>query len=177
MSYVIPGARVIKSIQRGTINLGASASGTATITAVDVNNSIARYLGNTYGTDLATTTSAGLHLVTLTNATTVTATRVNAGPGTSIVSYEVVEYYPGQIKRVQRGTMSLAGVTSNTATITAVDTTKAQLELLGTDTNEANGFPGQYMANIVLTNATTITATKGIATSTVTVSYQVTEFY
>ena len=84
---------------------------------------------------------------------------------------------PGTFKSVQRGTISLAGVASNTATISAVTTSKSRLRYLGstTDTDSAS-----VNLNIVLTNSTTITASRGFATGgaiTSVVSYEIEEVY
>ena len=169
----------IKSIQRGTIALtnigGGEHSVTATITAVDVNNSRLIYLGNiTSGP--AANQERGVYL-RLTNATTVTAT-VGSGSSLQTVSYEVIEYYPGVIKSVQRGTIALNAVASNTATITSVNTSKSQMDFLGQD-NTVGDDNRQTMARLALTNATTVTATLNTATALgiTTVSYQVTEYY
>lgn len=163
----------IKSIQRGTVTLTGVGSNTATITAVDPTNSILRWLGASHSTG---TTTDGLARIDLTNATTVTATRQGTG-GNLVVSFEVIEYYPGVIKSVQRGTITLATVTSNTATITSVDTTKATLEMLGWNTNDTANNPTNWDVRIVLTNATTITGTMGTASATVGLGYQVVEWF
>lgn len=83
MSYA---TSVIKSIQRGTISITGT-SATATITSVSTAKSAVAFLGfqsNSYSIDAPS--------VTLTNATTVTATR-SVGTNTSICGYQVVEYY------------------------------------------------------------------------------------
>lgn len=78
------------------------------------------------------------------------------------------------IKSIQRGTIALVGVDSNTATITSVDTTKSVLRHLGQITNGTSVPDGQ--CHLVLTNATTITATKSSANNNATVSYEVVEY-
>lgn len=153
----------IKSIQRGTIAGGS----TATITSVDTANSILRYLGHSSNNDNQNLDGVRL---SLTNATTVTANVDTAGGGV-IVSYEVIEYYPGIIKSIQRSTMGA----NTTATITSVDVTKSQLDFLGvTTTSASSGDQGRCY--LTLTNATTITS--GSAGGlTVTAGYQVVEWY
>lgn len=93
-------------------------------------------------------------------------------------------YTPGQIKSIQRGTITIAANQSSaTATITSVDTSKAELRLLGfyvstmdTDTPTINIRNHVY---VTLANATTVSAlrhyadTSGVAT----VSYEVVERY
>lgn len=84
------GARPIKSIQRGTITVTSASSATATITSVNTAKCELRMLG--YGVD-----SPGDHQyvprLTLTNSTTITATR-NVSDGISTtVSWELTEFY------------------------------------------------------------------------------------
>lgn len=82
--------QIIKSIQRGTITLASVSSNTATITAVDIAKSVLIHMGWSSDTDSA---KQAVYL-SLTNSTTVTANRGEAGAtGTSTVSYEVVEFY------------------------------------------------------------------------------------
>ncbi len=84
---------------------------------------------------------------------------------------------PLTIKSIQRGTIALGPATSNTATITSVNTSYAQLANLG----QQNGNPtvaGAQQSNVRLafTNATTITGTTtGDDGSAITVGFQVTE--
>lgn len=85
----------------------------------------------------------------------------------------------GLIKNIQRGTIAITGSdTSNTATITSVNTAKSDIDFLGTEhsAGDATDF-----GRVALTNATTVTATRatgGAPTSaTTTVGFQVTEYY
>ncbi len=83
-----PIGMTIKSIQRGTIALaGAATTGTATITAVDTTKTELRFLGQSAGGGGDQHTA----WITLTNSTTITATRVTAS-GTTTVSWELTEY-------------------------------------------------------------------------------------
>lgn len=90
----IRGGSVIKSIQRGTISItGTNTTAIATVTAVDVNKSIINWVGQNAFATGAGTSQGDIYLI-LTNATTITATRINSGVSqTSIVSYELVEYF------------------------------------------------------------------------------------
>jgi len=96
----------IKSIQRGVINLGTSAtSATATITSVNTSKAMVNFLGSSSagalgefreGGNLKGLYSKNGHhfvRVALTNATTVTVTRAQANNATTVVSYEVIEFY------------------------------------------------------------------------------------
>jgi hypothetical protein len=79
---------VVKSIQRGTVNVTSSSyANTATISAVVVAKSKVSYLGYT-------TVYTSPANVVLTNTTTVTATTVVLPSGdTGNLAFEVVEYY------------------------------------------------------------------------------------
>lgn len=71
----------------------------------------------------------------------------------------------GGIKSIQRGniTVNIAGTGttySNTATITAVDTSKSVLSLLGHTFPASTNF-GPAVARLELTNGTTVTAFAG----------------
>lgn len=85
----------------------------------------------------------------------------------------VVNPPPGSLKSIQRGVISMVGSVSGTATITAVDTSKTELRLLGV----SNTTVLADLARVVLTNATTITATRGSTSGTSEVSWELTEFY
>lgn len=85
------GGSPIKSIQRGTITFdGSNTSVSATISSVDTTKTFLSYLGyqaNSSFTDIRTNATR----LSLVNATTVTATKEYA-TGTTVVSYEVIEY-------------------------------------------------------------------------------------
>ena len=82
----------------------------------------------------------------------------------------------GGIKSIQRGVISLAsgGSTSGTATLSpSVDTTKTELRVLGCSSDTTlDGF-----ARAVLTNSTTVTATRPATTSNTVLSWEITERY
>ncbi len=165
----------IKSIQRGTIALTAgNLTGTVTITAVVTANCVLTFLGVTSDTATANAERAEAR-VSLTNATTVTATRADSTDN-ALLSFEIMEYQPGVIKSVQRGTINI--VTSTTDPITAVDTTKANLSFLGFTldaTAAATLRPDVMQPKLVLTNATTVTGSRNTSTGTCIVGYQVAE--
>ena len=112
--------------------------------------------------------------------------RVVAGAGTTDPANDATNWRPDggrPIKSIQRGTLTISdgtGVISGTATISSVNTAKTELRLLGwSNTDNSNVVHAGYESpRIVLTNATTITAT--IPTSrgfTTTISWELTEFY
>ena len=83
------------------------------------------------------------------------------------------------IKSVQRGVITIASQkASATATINAVNMSKSKLVFTGLMTTSSEG--GQSTeTNLVLTNATTVTATRGTSSykTTVEIPYQVVEYY
>ena len=90
----VPGGGMIKSIQRGIVAiLGSNAAGTATVTAVNTSKAVLTHLGSSIfvgATDAADSDGR----ITLTNSTTITATRGNNASSSALnISYELVEYY------------------------------------------------------------------------------------
>ena len=169
--------KLIQSIQSGTITI-AGTTDTATITAVDVTRSTLHYNG---GQVDDTTSDTGIYLgrLTFTNATTITGTRTDS-TGTMTQFFQVIQYWPGVIRSVQRGTITLTTAQSNnTATITAVqDTARSRVEMLGISTLETNGALGAAI-DIRMTNATTVQVIRGVVGSVgdTVVGFQVTEFW
>jgi len=169
---------IVKNIQYGSISIGSgNTSNTATITSVDTSNSLIFWLGS-YNTS-ATTNQDMIANVALTNATTVTATRSHGGTNTCVARFVVIEFIPGVLTSVQRGTITIAsGSTSNTATITSVSENVAFFNCLGyRSTNSSAERIDSAFATVDLTAATTVTATRGVNDSFDTiVGYQVAEF-
>ena len=83
------------------------------------------------------------------------------------------------IRSIQRGTISVAaGASSNTATVTSVNTAKSELKFLGQSPDAATAMYGKELLRIELTNATTVTATRGGSPSRGNVvSYELVEYY
>ena len=91
------------------------------------------------------------------------------------------------VKRVQRGTITIAVKTNSaTATINAVDTAKAAVLFggfsNGNNYNMSNVSPQYLDVRLELTSSTVITATRGGSSSEqkdgeITIPYQVVEFY
>jgi len=168
---------IIKSIQRNTITLNNVTSNTATINAVDPNNAVLNYLGFAGGST-STTIKNIMTRVELTNSTTVTATVNTAIASNHVISFEVVEYFPGIIKSLQRGTIS-ASSSPGTATITAVDTTKSIVGWGGYTTDSSLAMEGDTLTMYMdLQNSTTVRFTQpNMAATNWVVPYQVVEFY
>ena len=162
----------VRSIQRATITITGATSATSTITAVDISNAELHYLGRTYNNNAGTCDQALVRL-TFTNPTTITASVITS-PGADIltVSFEVIEYVPGVIKSIQRGTITQA---AGTATILPVNLLKSHLDFLG-NTSTVGAPLIDVDGKMVLTNATTVTYSVGAAGTQVG-GYQVVEFY
>lgn len=81
------------------------------------------------------------------------------------------------IKSIQRGTVVIAlNTTSATATISAVTTSKAMVNILGyTGGFQTTDDPGVYLGRIALTNSTTVTAIREASGVALTISYEVIE--
>lgn len=78
----------------------------------------------------------------------------------------------------QRGTISLtAGLTTAPATISSVTTTRAQCLPAGTAFDNVSTSDQYKLATIVLTNATTVTATRITAGDILTCGYEVQELF
>ncbi len=167
---------LIKSIQRNTITLSGVTSNTRTITSVVPANSLLYWLGCTYSLDADPDTSSSAVRIDVTDATTITGFK-NTGSNTAIVSFELVEYWPGVLKSVQRDTIAFSGATSATKAITAVNTAKAHASFLGWTTNQVNGYWARFGPRIDLTSAILVTCTKGIAADSITAGFQVAEYY
>ena len=171
---------LIKSIQRGTITLADTVtSNTATITSVSVANTRLVWCGNNSVNAGGGGSGSGptIARIDLTNATTVTATR-STGTDTLIVSYEVIEYWPGILKTVQKGTVTATAAASGTATLatTLGSVNKATLDVLGY--LGAVAFSADnFMGHVVLTNTTTVTLTRVSTNNNLTAGYQVCEWF
>lgn len=171
-------AGIIQSIQQVTITIAAgSASNTATITSVDTTKACiwnqeftSADTGNEFGEIFAG--------VDLTNATTVTATRaISSGTAAVTVYCTVIEFVSSAITSIQKGTISLVNVASNTATISSVTTSRSVAILNGWTNSSTDNFPGREFCAVTLTNATTVTGIRGTnPANTAVVYYTIVEF-
>lgn len=173
---------LVRSVQRGVITLAINTtSGTATIAAVDTANSVLVFLMNSTNYN-NTEWRYQMGRMALTNSTTITLSRTaTALVGDSIAgSWELIEFHPGVIKSIQRGTVTVDGSATDTATITAVNPAKSQTYALGM-TGDSNLYAGYtQQVYLTLTDATTVTTTfQGWSGGGVgeTVGFQVVEFY
>lgn len=168
----------IQSLQTGTIAiLNTSATATATLSpAVAVANAWLIPMGST-STEASGALTDFNARITLTNATTITGTRV--GTTLSLTPrFAVLEFVPGVVRSIQYGTVALTAVASATATITAVVAAKTIVTPLGFSTNASATIAGsQTDLDVVLTNPTTVTVTGNNSANTYTVGFVAVEFY
>ena len=146
---------LIRSIQYGTTTAVGAGTATATITSVDTSNACLFFLGCS-----SNQTAPGGHWAgacVLTNSTTVT-TSYDAAIDTRALDFCVVEFQTGLIKSRQAFVVTCVNAATATATITAVDTKKAQILFDGMHTYD--GANVQY-GRVTLTNATTVTLVRG----------------
>lgn len=169
----------VQSVEQVSIDVFAELSDTATITPVDMTRSSLFWQGQTMSTATQGADDSWV-LLELTNGTTVTATKKATGTVNSIVNGVVVQWAPGVVKSIQRGTIAIgSGNDSNTATITAVGINNSMLNYLGfnSDDTGASGDVDEYIPTLELTDSTTITAQRGTSdTSVTTVSWELVEF-
>lgn len=173
----------VRSVQRGTFTMGAAAaSGTVTITTVDTSNAVLTAMNNTPAQAANVATAATIFWrTTLTNSTTITFNSALAGDA-RIIYWELIEYWPGVIKSKQTGTITVSGVSSATATVTAVNESKSILFLAGNTcvyNGAAYGDPRETPGNCYLLNSTTVRVVRGSndAAYAGTWGYQLVEFY
>jgi hypothetical protein len=189
---IIGNTRLVESIQRGTISVGATeAQANASITAVDTTRSILLPGGKV----AALGVSALVYNMPRLSLATSSIVRANMNTVTGTNSrqpYQVVQFYPGVIKNVIRNTFTIPqNQASGTANLSpTVDPDKTVVTYLGhTDTNDnafsSLGDPRFTWVELVLTNSSTLTGSRAASytsfsasyTYTTTVSYEVVEFY
>jgi len=157
----------IKNVQYGTITVNG---GTATITEVVVANSILFFLGNDCGD--ASGAAYGFSSLVFTSPTVIT---FSTGANSNVGSFCVLEFVPGFIKSAGSGTVTMTGVGSATVTIPSVNTSKTFVTYIGHGSND--GTSTAQWGRLALTNSTTITASRQLASNTTNVRYSYLEFY
>lgn len=158
----------IDSIQQGSIAItGANTSNTDTISSVTTSRSVVLHNGQS-STDSGVAFGRSICDLALTNATTVTATRVPTDVLTTTTNYVVIEFAAGIVDSVQEFNITITNSlnTTNTATITSVDTSRSFIFPGGITTNDSGGVGlDASICYAELTNGTTVTATRNTAGS------------
>jgi hypothetical protein len=160
---------VVKSVQHGTVSLSTNdTTFDITISPVDVNYSVPivyNGMGETYC----------FFYPTLYNSTTLRLQRANYTTPPYPFDWQVIEFYPGVVNQIIKGTATIVNADSLSITIPYVKIEKSVVILSGYTTT-ASAI--NYIPKLGLTNNTTLTATrKGYTTSVgTTFSYAVIEF-
>lgn len=168
------GMQYIQSIQQSSVTIGSgNTTGTATISSVSTSNAVLIFDGLT---TTSTAPNTGMAYITLTDATTVTATRNSSGANTVTVNFTVLEFKSTYVNvSAQYGTIAMtAGTGSNTATITSVTTSRAPVFYLGMITSQTVSSVSAW-GTIALTAATTVTSTRNGTGGTFTAAFCVIE--
>lgn len=170
---------LVKSVQHVTIALSTNNSATSTIASVVAANTIVSF-NRVYCNNTGSNNAPSAQIeVELTDATTLTANRVASSGVNAGVTVSVIEFHPGVLRSVQRGSIALsASVSTNTATVTSVDTNKAWLINRGTYVNVA-AADAYILGRFLLSNATTITFERWTndGLTTLTGFYDLVEFF
>ncbi len=173
-----PTAPFVNSVQQVSITIGSGAtSNTASISSVSTSLSILVYQGITFtaADDAAATVACR---ATLTNSTTVTATRNTSDTDSVTINVTVIECTSSLINSIQYGTVAITASTSGTASVSSVTTTVAAPFWLGASvtSTQTSAFGTRGFTDCVLTNSTTITATQGSSAYNSTTSFCLVEF-
>lgn len=117
--------------------MASATSGTTTINRVDLNNTMLVFLSQKTSAVAASDELSWRARLSFQDATTVKAESNSNASVNNTVGFEVVEFWPGVMKSVQRGTIVYTGTSgTHTATINAVDLTRSSLQWLGTSGND-----------------------------------------
>ena len=161
-------------------NVAASSSSsvtsyTATLgTSVNTNNTLCFYGGQTVNVTI--NSAQGCQRGSLTNGTTFTININTANAIAKNYNATVVEFVSGVLaSNMQRGTTTISAATSNTSTISSVNTNKAALSFLEATTTSVTGGWNVIKTGVTLTNSTTVTSNLN-SSGTVTSSWEVAEF-
>jgi hypothetical protein len=168
----------ICNIQQGTITIGAgSNSATDTIAPVNTDRAFVMHLGQNH-TVTHNDYNYNQGRVSLTNATTVTASKSHANNPSLVVGYVVVEFNAFIVRSIQQITATIAASTITAdVTISAVDNASALLVWGGWNLNIFASNDPTRAPHVQRTSTTNIRATRNSASSsTVDVNCTVVEF-
>lgn len=169
----------ITSIQHITVTIPTSnTSGTATISSVNTSNTVVLW-GGFYTANVGTSAREVMPRLTLTDSTTVTASRnTSSASYTVVVKAVVIEFDSSVVSSVQYGTIAFTTTeTSQTATISSVTTSRSVVFYLGNISSTLGQTPTNLLFHLTLTNATTVTAARNVSGSaSMTMGFVVVEF-
>lgn len=166
----------VNSVQHFSITIAASnTTNTATIDSIDTTRSIILWGGNQGSNTGAFNANYDWGSAELTDATTVTARRGASDGNTVTVQGTVVTFSSAAVKSVQTGSVALS-TTSNTDTISAVTLANSAVIYNGMTSTYTAADTRYIYSDLVLTDTTTVTASRNLASGTNTVYYTVIEF-
>lgn len=163
---------LIKRVQRGIVTITAGATfAFTTILTCDPDNSLVRLIGWTPAGG-GSQTEPMMECYIQLAAASVTAAQNTASIGVTdlIAAFEVIEYWPGVIRSVQRGFVT-SGTSATLAT--PVDATRATCDHLGRISTNAGFNISDYTYLTLNANGLAIASAGGLGTD----AYQVVEWY
>jgi hypothetical protein len=163
---------LIRSIQRNTISWASAASGSVAIDPVSFNDSLIRFLGYTNsGVDQMD----HIPRIELTSGSLVTAYRYSTSANATTAAFEVIEFWPGVLRSVTRGTVAISASPQNLAIATLADMRRATLDLLGWRLNTVSSPVSYHWMTGQITSTTNAQFTSGSASGQE-VGYQIAEW-
>jgi hypothetical protein len=108
-------------------------------------------------TTISTDAASGRYRMALTSGTNIDLTRLGVATTSRTIHLSVIQFAAGVVKSLQRINVNMAGVASNTATVTAVTASKTLLNYTGWNTDKTTSQPTAAWLSGVVTNGTTIT--------------------
>lgn len=166
---------IVKSIQRVSITIAAGATtGTASINAVTMASASEHFSGCTVA-NTSFNPSTDRAAVYLSSTTQLTAVRNTSDASNAIVVYAtVIDWVPSAIASIQRGTITMTGTASATASLTFT-LTNAALQCNGLTTTYTSSNPDNSFGQVALTSGT-VTASRGSTANNMTMYYCLVEF-
>lgn len=158
----------VTAVHHGTVTM--TGSGVTSVTSSTVNATLANCAVNLLFqesdalSDEADHTLCTIELSGSDGAVSATIKRGTADAATtSIVSYQIIEFKAAAYDSIQEAEVAITNtVKTNTATITSVDTSKSITLWNGLRTTRTGSDFSQIATTVGLTDATTVTATRGV---------------
>lgn len=163
---------ILSSRQQTTATQATTATTiTATISAVDMSRAILIYQGVTCNT---TSTDSWFYRLELTDPTTVTLTRNGTLTTTRTIYFTVLEFAPGILFNLQRGSTAVSGVGSASATINAINEENGMV--LSTHLLTNTNTSGQRHSTVRILNDEALRIEKNTTTNSSTHGWEVFEW-
>lgn len=168
---------LIVGVQSGTITLGPSAtSNTTSISSVNTTNATIHMTGLGGNNGSTTNYPQDMAYVYLVNATTVGVVSNTAyGSAALEIGWCVIEWASAAVQSVQRGSITLTGVASNTTSISSVTTANSVLLYCG-HTSTTNSDYSSEGIRLTFASATSVQGTRQGTSGNRTVYFSALEF-